>query len=298
MVKIIAEIGCNHKGDFKIAKEMIKVAVNECGVDVVKFQKRNNMKLLGIEGYKQPHPVPMNSYGTTYGEHRDFLEFDIEQHKELKQYCEKLKATHSVSVWDIVSTKEVVSLNPEFIKIPSATNLNFEIHEYLIKNYEGKIHISMGMTTFEEIKSIIEFYEKYSRLNSLVIYSCTSSYPVQFEDLCLLEIEKLMKAFGKKLYSIGFSGHHNGIAADISAYTIGYLTAKKANSNFGYIERHFTLDRTWKGTDHAASLEPEGLKKLSRDIKSITKALNYKSSGILDVELASRKKLKSFFGNK
>ena len=163
MVKIIAEIGCNHKGDFKIAKNMIKVAAKECCIDVIKFQKRNNMKLLGAEGYNQPHPVPTNSYGNTYGEHRDFLEFDIEQHRELKKYCENLGVIYSVSVWDIISTKEVVELNPEFIKIPSATNLNFEIHEYLAKNYKGKIHISMGMTTFEEIKSIIDFYERNFR---------------------------------------------------------------------------------------------------------------------------------------
>ena len=113
MVKIIAEIGCNHKGDFEIAKEMIKVAAN-CGVDVVKFQKRDNMELLGESGYNQPHPVPSNSYGDTYGLHRDYLEFSIEQHKELKILCEDLNIIYSVSIWDIVSAKEVVSINPLF----------------------------------------------------------------------------------------------------------------------------------------------------------------------------------------
>ena len=282
MVKIIAEIGCNHKGDFKIAKEMIKVAVNECGVDVVKFQKRNNMKLLGIEGYKQPHPVPMNSYGTTYGEHRDFLEFDIEQHKELKQYCEKLKATYSVSVWDMVSTKEVVSLNPEFIKIPSATNCNFELLTYLCKNFEGKIHVSLGMTTKNEETKIIKLFKDLDRQKDLVLYACTSGYPVPFKDLFLLEVKRIKETYGELIHAVGFSGHHNGISVDMGAYTLGAA----------FIERHFTLDRTWKGTDHAASLEPDGLRRLSRDLYHLHEALRYKENEILDIEIPQRKKLK------
>ena len=292
MVKVIAEIGCNHKGDFKLAKEMIKVAANDCGVDIVKFQKRNNKELLGEKGYNLAHPNPDNSYGKTYGLHRDYLEFNMQQHKELKEYCENQGVIYSVSVWDIISTKEVVLLNPEFIKIPSATNLNFKIHSFLAKKYKGKIHISMGMTSMKEIESIVKFYEKYNRLESLVIYSCTSGYPVPAEDLCLLEIDKLMKIYGARIDSYGFSGHHNGIAPDIAAYTIGFLQNTKPNTNFDFIERHFTLDRTWKGTDHAASLEPSGLKKLVRDLKNVSQALNYKKVDILEIEISSRKKLK------
>ena len=294
MVNVIAEIGCNHKGDFKLAKEMIKIAANVCNVDVVKFQKRNNKELLGEEGFNEPHPNPINSYGDTYGKHRDYLEFNMQQHKELKEYCEKQGVIYSVSVWDIISTKEVVLLNPEFIKIPSATNLNFKIHSFLAKNYKGKIHISMGMTSIEEIKSIVKFYEKYNRLKSLVIYSCTSGYPVPAEDICLLEIDKLMKMYGNRIDSYGFSGHHNGIAPDIAAYTIGFMENIKSNANFKFIERHFTLDRTWKGTDHAASLEPEGLRKLSRNLINTFKSLKYKPhNGLLKTEMFQRKKLKS-----
>ena len=94
MVKVIAEIGCNHKGNFNIAKEMIKVA-SDCGASIVKFQKRNNLKLLGKKAYNIPHPVESNSYGKTYGLHRDFLEFNINQHKELKRYCEQLGVEYS-----------------------------------------------------------------------------------------------------------------------------------------------------------------------------------------------------------
>ena len=101
---IIAEIGCNHKGNFKIAKEMIKVA-SECGVDYVKFQKRDNKLLLG-DSYSKPHPVPHNSYGKSYGLHRDFLEFSFSQHYNLVKYCKKVGIKYSVSVWDINSAKE------------------------------------------------------------------------------------------------------------------------------------------------------------------------------------------------
>ena len=145
MVKIIAEIGCNHKGDIKIAKELIKSA-KICGANVAKFQKRNPKELLSPEEYNAPHPNPINSYGKTYGEHREFLEFSVDQHKELKEYCEKLGIIYSTSIWDLTSAKEIVSINPQIIKIPSAQNTNFFMLQYICDNYDGEIHISFGMT--------------------------------------------------------------------------------------------------------------------------------------------------------
>ena len=119
--KVIAEIGCNHKGEMEIAKELLKVAAYS-QVHVAKFQKRNNKELLTQEQYNTPHPNPINSYGNTYGEHRDFLEFSLNQHKELKEYAESLGLIYSTSVWDITSAKEIVSIYPDLIKIPSACN--------------------------------------------------------------------------------------------------------------------------------------------------------------------------------
>ena len=139
--KVIAEIGCNHKGDMKIAKEMLKIAA-ECSVDVVKFQKRNNKELLTEEQFNGPHPNIMHAYGTTYGAHREFLEFDLTQHKELMQYAQSLGVTYSTSVWDIISAQEIVSLNPKFIKVPSACNNNFQLLKVLRDKYYGDIHIS------------------------------------------------------------------------------------------------------------------------------------------------------------
>ncbi|NQX99619.1 MAG: N-acetylneuraminate synthase family protein [Flavobacteriaceae bacterium] len=280
--KIIAEIGCNHKGDMSIAKELLELA-KASNVEVAKFQKRNNRELLTEEQYNAPHPNPRNSYGNTYGEHREFLEFDVNQHKELKEYCEELGIRYSTSVWDVTSAKEIVSLTPELIKVPSACNNNFEMLKVLRDEYQGEVHLSFGMTSKDEEKEIIQFFEETNQAKDrLVVYSCTSGYPVPFPDVCLLEISRLKKEYGDRVKAIGFSGHHLGIAIDNAAYTLGAT----------WIERHFTKDRTWKGTDHAASLEPTGLRKLSRDIKATFAALRYKSADILPIEQVQRDKLK------
>lgn len=280
---LIAEIGCNHKGDLEIAKELIKRAKIFCNADAVKFQKRNNIELLTKEQYYAPHPNPNNSYGSTYGEHREFLEFDLAQHAELKNYCEEIGIEYSTSVWDLTSAKEIASLHPKFIKIPSACNNNFEMLTWLCENYTGEIHISTGMTTKNETDELVDFFESKNRNKDLILYNSTSGYPVPFEDVCLLDINLLTQKFGAKVKHIGFSGHHLGIAVDLAAYTLG------AN----IIERHYTLDRTWKGTDHAASLEPEGMRKLARDLKAVHKSLTFKSQDILPIEQVQRDKLKN-----
>ena len=280
-VKIIAEIGCNHKGNIKIAKDLIKAA-KRCGADVAKFQKRKNKLLLNKKEYESPHPEPWNSYGNTYGLHREALELNIDQHKELQDFCSTIGIEYTSSVWEIDSAKEISELNPLFIKVPSATNLDFKMQNFLCENYNGKIHVSVGMTKKKEIAEIINFYKKKSRINDLVLYCCTSGYPISEKDICLLEIKNLQKLMENTEGGVGFSGHHLGIAPDIAAVTLGV----------DWIERHFTLDRTWKGTDHAASLEPEGLRRLCRDIKNVEKALSYKEEDILTIEKVQRAKLK------
>ncbi len=282
MAKVITEIGCNHKGQIEIAKDLIKTAALFCQAHYVKFQKRNNKELLTAEEYNAPHPNPINAYGNTYGEHREFLEFNLDQHQELFNYCSKLGIGYSSSVWDLTSAQEIASLNPDFIKIPSACNLNFKMLDFLCSNYNGDIHLSFGMTTKEEEQKIVEFFEQKNANKRLVVYACTSGYPVPFEDVCLYEIKRLQESFSSRVKEIGFSGHHLGIAVDIAALTLGA----------SWVERHYTLDRTWKGTDHAASLEPGGLMKLCRDLKNVSLALNFKKEDVLDIEAVQRKKLK------
>jgi sialic acid synthase len=279
---VISEIGCNHMGNFEIAKELIKLS-KECGADYAKFQKRTNRELLTEEQYNAPHPVPYNSYGNTYGEHREFLELSWEQHADLKQYAESIGIGYATSVWDMTSAREIIGLKPDFIKVPSACNNHYEMLKLLRDGYAGDVHISSGMTTLQEIEEIVSFFEETQQAKSrLVLYNCTSGYPVPFKDICLLEINRLYDNYGERVKEIGFSGHHLGIAADIAAYTLGAR----------WIERHFTKDRTWKGTDHAASLEAGGLQKLVRDLKSTYEALTFKEKEILDIEAEQRNKLK------
>lgn len=282
---VIAEIGCNHMGDMEIAKEMIKVAKIFCKADVVKFQTRNvdvwaDMK---PELYSAPHPNQNNAFGYSYKEHRDFLEFTKEQHKELKDYCDELGITYSTSVWDVESAIVMAELKPKLLKIASACNTDFKMLTWLCENYDGEIHVSTGMTSKKEIDDIVNLFIDKGRNEDLVLYNCTSGYPVPFEDVCLLEINYLKEKYGNKVKAIGFSGHHKGIAVDTAAYTLGAE----------YIERHYTLDRTWKGTDHAASLEPDGLRRLIRNLDAVQKALNYKKKEILDIEQVQRDKLKT-----
>lgn len=204
------------------------------------------------------------------------------QHLELKKLCDEQGITYSCSVWDLTSAKEIASLDPPFIKIPSALSDNYEVLGWLCSNYSGDIHVSTGMTTKHEIKSIVDFFIKHKRNHDLVLYHCTSGYPIEFKDACLLEIVRLRKEYGDIVKAIGFSGHHNGIAIDIAAYTLGA----------SIIERHYTLDRTWKGTDHAASLEPDGLRKLKRDLMAAYEALQFKQVDILEIEEPQRRKLR------
>ena len=279
---IIAEAGCNHMGQMEIARELINTAAIYCKADAIKFQKRCPKELLTEEQYNAPHPNPVNSYGDTYGAHREFLEFTVEQHAQLKKWCEEVGITYSTSVWDMTSAKEIASLKPEFIKIPSACNNHFEMLQWLCDNYEGEIQISFGMTTHEEEEEIVKLFEKSGRAKDLVLFNCTSGYPVPYEDVCLLEINRMREAYEHRVKAIGFSGHHIGTAIDMAAYTLGASV----------IERHYTIDRTWKGTDHAASLEPYGIKTLVADLNAVHNALRYKKSEILPIEQVQRDKLK------
>ncbi len=279
---VIAEAGCNHMGQMEIAHDLINTAANYCKADAIKFQKRCPKELLTPEQYNAPHPNPENSYGKTYGEHREYLEFTLEQHAQLKEWCEEAGITYAASVWDLTSAKEIASLNPEYIKIPSACNTHFEMLQWLCDNYEGEIQLSLGMTSHEEEEQIIQLFAKNGRAKDLVLFSCTSGYPVPYKDVCLLEITRLKESYESRVKAIGFSGHHLDIAVDVAAYTLG------AN----IIERHFTLDHTWKGTDHAASLEPDELKQLVQDLNDVHDALTYKEPDILPIEQEQRHKLK------
>ena len=279
---LVAEVGCNHKGDLEIAKQFIDVATSFCNVAHIKFQKRTVDELLTSEEYGRPHPVPHNSYGATYGEHRERLEFTIEQHRELKKHCEDCGAIYSASVWDLTALKQIISIEPAAMKIPSAMNTNLELLEHACRYFPRRIYASLGMTTRAEETTMMNIFRKHDRTKDLILYACTSGYPIASSEACLLEIQRLKQAYSDEIFALGYSGHHNGIALDIAACTLGAT----------HVERHFTLNRTWKGTDHAASLEPDGLRRLSRNLNQLEEALTFKPSEILAIEEEQRQKLK------
>ncbi|MFW6172972.1 MAG: N-acetylneuraminate synthase family protein [Elusimicrobiota bacterium] len=273
---LVAEACCNHMGNFEIAKKMIKTA-KFCDADVIKFQKRKPSLCVPKDIQNKPHPNPQNAFADTYLDHRICLEFSIDEHKKIKKCCEENKIEYSTSVWDLISAEEIINIKPQIIKIPSACNLDFKLIDYIYEKHTGDLHISLGMTTKKERKKIIQHIQKHE--NRTVLYWTTSGYPVEFNELFLLEIKNLIETTN---FTIGYSGHNLGIAVDIAAFTLGAT----------WIERHFTLDRTWKGTDQAASLEPQGLAKLKRNLLATSKALQWKNEDITYDEKENRKKLR------
>ena len=206
---LIAEIGCNHMGNMDIAREIINVAKDFCHVDHIKFQKRRNRELLKLEQYDAPHPVPENSYGPTYGAHREYLEFTIEQHRELKQYCYEHGVIYASSVWDITSLREIASLEPTYIKIPSATNTHFELLEIACKEFSGNIHVSLGMTTRTEEKALLELFRDNDRIGDLCARHVFRDGPgIVFGKLCG---NRIMRGRRRKLKIIGvvIDGDHD-----------------------------------------------------------------------------------------
>jgi sialic acid synthase len=280
---LIDEIGCNHQGKVELAFELIRKA-KQAGANIAKFQKRNLdfWSKIKPEIYFNPHPNPANSFGNTYLEHRKNLEFDFKTHLILKQYCEELGIEYSASVWDLYSAQEIASLNPKCIKIPSACNTNFQILEWLCKNYSGKIHISTGMIDFKTVSKIVDFFKKEKRIGDLVLYHCISIYPTFPHQSYLLEIKNLKEAFSDYIFDIGFSGHHIGITLDIAAYILG--------ANF--IERHFTIDKNLRGTDHAISLTPDEFKTLRENLFKVYNSLKFINNTLLPDEEKEKEKLK------
>lgn len=281
-IQVVAELCCNHMGSMDTAKKMITQA-KKSNATYAKFQKWSPEIALSKSHYNAPHPNPQNSFGEPYGKHRENLEFTIEQHLELKLFCEEIGINYATSVFDHVSAKQVVKLKPDYIKIPSQKNLKIDMYDVICSEFEGDIHISSGMTTDDQVDLLLNEISKRTDLKRVVLYATTSNYPCNYEDLHLLRISDYISKYSADIKCVGFSGHHNGIAADAAAVALG---AK-------FVERHFTLDRTWKGTDHAASLEPQGLSKLVRDVNLVESALTHRPNEILGVETDAFKKVKS-----
>lgn len=286
---IVAEIGCNHRGELSTALRMVEVLARYCREhfqldgsepDVVaKFQKRTPR--LTPSDFERPHPNPYHSYGASYGAHREALELTREDHGVLARTCELEGIGYASSVWDSQAASDIRAVGPRWIKIPSARNRDFELIDQVADQWAGEIHLSLGMVRRAEVFQVVDHLVSIGAASRAVLYACTSAYPVSFTDVRLGEIEWLTEEFGSVVRSIGFSGHHHGIAVDMVAASMGV----------SHIERHFTLNRTWRGTDHAASLEPDGLRRLIRDVRAACQAMGTKGDDMLDCEAAQREKL-------
>ena len=253
---VIAEIGNNHQGDLQKAKEMFKAA-KECGVNAVKLQKRDNKSLLTRAAYNKPYENE-NSFGATYGEHREALEFGRTEYVELKKYAAELGLTMFSTAFDMNSADFLAELDMPLYKVASGDLKNTPLLKHIAKIGKPMI-ISTGGGTMEDVQRA---YDAIMPINSqLCILQCTASYPAEPEDLNLRVITTYRERFPDVI--IGLSDHENGIAMALAAYVLGSRM----------VEQHFTLNHTWKGTDHAFSLEPIGMRKLVRDLRRVRIAL-------------------------
>ena len=253
---VIAEIGHNHQGSLKTAKELFKAAA-ECGVDAGKLQKRDNRSLYTREMYDKPYDNE-NSFGATYGEHREALEFGKLEYEELQAESGRLGMAFFSTAFDIRSADFLAELNTPAYKIASGDLKNIPLLRHVAKIGKPMI-VSTGGGTMDDVQRA---YDVIMPINPrLCLLQCTCGYPAEFAELDLRVITTYREKFPEIV--IGYSGHDNGIAMPVAAYMLGARI----------IEKHFTLNRAMKGTDHRFSLEPVGMKKMIRDLQRVRMAL-------------------------
>ena len=264
----IAEIGHNHQGSIETAKRMFRVA-EYCGADAVKLQKRDNRSLFTDELFNKPYENP-NSYGVTYGAHREALEFGREEYEELQAYAAELGLDFFATAFDRPSVDFLEELDVPLYKVASADIRNVPLLRHLAET--GKpIILSTGGATMADIQRAYEICRSGTR--NIAILQCTAGYPAAWEELDLRVIETYRQTFPEAV--IGLSSHDNGISIPLAAFMLGARV----------IEKHFTLDRAMRGSDHSFSLEPQGFEKMVRDLKRARVALGDGRKKVYDSEV-------------
>jgi len=267
---VIAEIGINHNGDIDICKKLISVAVG-AGCDAVKFQKRTIDVVYSAEELAKPRESP---FGETNGDLKRGLEFEAEEYREIDRYCREVKIDWFASCWDEASVDCIAQFNVPCFKIASAslTDDNLLRHTRAV----GKpIILSTGMSSIDEIDHAVDVLGKE---NLILLHAC-STYPALYEELNLRVIQFLRDRYG---VPVGYSGHETGLPSSVAAAALGACI----------VERHITLDRSMWGSDHAASLEPNGITRLVRDIRLIEKSMGDGVKRVLEREQPVIKKLR------
>ena len=265
---VVAEIGCNHQGSRDIALKMVEEAAR-AGANAVKFQKRDNQALFRSCLYDQIYDNP-NSYGRSYGEHRNALELTSEDYLEIRKACDANDISLHITPFDVSSLAFCQQLGFDAYKIASADIHYHQLIESVCKT--GKpIYLSTGGCTEKQLIEGIELAHNHSK--QAVIYHCTSAYPSPLSDMNLNYIKRLQSLVNNRGH-VGLSDHENGIDAATIAYMLGVRV----------FEKHFTLDRSLKGTDQAFSLEPAGLRKMIRNLNRVEIMLGSTDKQILDSE--------------
>ncbi|MBI4500133.1 MAG: N-acetylneuraminate synthase family protein [Gemmatimonadetes bacterium] len=253
---IIAEIGHNHQGSIDKAKSLFQTA-KDCGADAVKLQKRDNRALYTRAMYEKPYDNE-NSFGPTYGAHREALEFGTAEYGELQQFASQLGLAFFATAFDIPSADFLQRLDVPAYKIASGDLRNLPLLRHVAR-FQQPVLLSTGGGTLDDVRRA---HDLIMSLNPrLCLLQCTATYPTEPPELNLRVISTFRETFPEAC--IGLSDHYNGIAMSVAAYVLGARL----------IEKHFTLNHTWKGTDHALSLEPVGFKKMVRDLRRIREAL-------------------------
>ena len=266
---VIAEIGHNHQGSLDKARELFREA-KLAGAHAVKLQKRDNQGLYTRAAYNKPYDNE-NSFGSTYGEHREFLEFGRKEYRELQKLASELGVDFFATAFDLASADFLQELDVPAYKIASGDLKSTPLLQY-VASFGKPVIISTGGAVIDDVQRA---YDTIMPINpQLAILQCTAGYPAAFEELDLRVIGTFRERFPDAV--IGFSSHDNGISMPVAAYMLGARI----------VEKHFTLNRTSKGTDHAFSLEPVGLRKMVRDLERTHKALGNGVKKIYESEKA------------
>jgi N-acetylneuraminate synthase len=279
---IIAEIGINHNGSIKIAKELIDAAI-ECGCDCVKFQKRTVDVVFTPEELAKPRE---SVFGMTNGDLKRGLEFGYEQYAEIDRHCKEKGIVWATSCWDEESVDFIAQFNTPYFKIASACLTDDDLLRYHRK-HGRPIILSTGMSDLNLIEHAVNVLGK----KDLIILHCTSTYPSTTEELNMRGILSLKEKFPR--IPIGYSGHEIGLSTTIAAATLGACV----------IERHISLSRAMWGSDQAASIEPQGFKRMVRDIRVIERAMGdgeiriYESEKDVMNKLRKARQMKSYAVN-
>lgn len=271
---VIAEVGHNHGGNVETCKQLFQAA-KYAGVSAVKLQKRDNRSLYTREFYDSIYNSE-NAFGPTYGAHREALEFGATEYRDLKQFAENLGLIFFATPFDFPSVDFLEQLDVPCYKVASGDATNIPLLRYIAKT-EKPMFVSTGAASLDDVRRA---YDTVKPLNDqLVLLQCTAEYPSDHRDMNLSVVQTYLSEFPETV--VGLSDHDNGIAMALVAYVLGARV----------VEKHFTLNRAWKGTDHAFSLEPEGMRKLVRDLHRAAIAMGDGVKRVYDKEKPAKVKM-------